>query len=192
MLTVDKVSVEDYLAQESVATYKSEYHAGETVAMAGAKLAYNFIVSNVIGVLYPCIENKDCSILPSDILVALPECEKFVYPDISITCGEMKLGDRRFGVDVLLNPTVIIEVLSESTELYDRSEKFRCYKTLKSLQQYVLISSEKVLIDSFERTEDDFWLLKSAEDLEKEIKIGDCSILLKDIYRKVGFEILKK
>jgi Uma2 family endonuclease len=82
-------------------------------------------------------------------------------------------------------------VLSESTELYDRSEKFRCYKTLKSLQQYVLISSEKVLIDSYERTEDDFWLLKSAEDLEKEIKIADCKVLLRDIYRKVGFEISK-
>jgi Uma2 family endonuclease len=188
MTTISKISVEEYLAQEAVALYKSEYHAGEIIAMAGARLAHNQMVSNLIGELHYCLKNKNCSVLPSDILVQLLECDKFVYPDITIVCGKVELGERRFGVDVLLNPTVIIEVLSESTELYDRSDKFRCYKTLPSVQQYVLVDSNKISVDSYERTPDNFWLLKSEEDEEKEIRIGDCNILLKDIYRKVGFE----
>ncbi len=189
MTAITKISVEDYLAQESVTPYKSEYHAGEIIAMAGARFAHNQIVSNLIVEIGVCLKSKNCRVLPSDILVQLAECDKFVYPDVTIICGEVELGERKFGIDVLLNPTVIIEVLSESTELYDRSEKFRCYKTLSSLQQYVLVDSDKVLVDSYERTPDNFWLLKSEENEEKTIKINDCNILLKDIYRKVRFEI---
>ena len=134
---------------------------------------------------------KDCIVLPSDILIEIPECQKFVYADTTVICGKVKLGERRHGIDVLQNPTIIIEVLSESTEHYDRGEKFLCYKTLESVKQYVLVSSEEVLAESFERTPDNFWLLKSEEKEEKSMKIGDCEIFLKDIYNKVDFEITK-
>jgi Uma2 family endonuclease len=188
MKTGTLVSVEEYFINEAKAQFKSEYHAGEIVAMAGARISHNQIVANLIMRLGNCVLEKDCIVLPSDILLELPECQKFVYADVVIVCGKVKLGNRQ-GIDVLQNPTVIIEVLSESTERYDRGEKFRCYKTLASMQQYILVSSEEVLVESFERTPDNFWLLKTEEKEEKSMKIGDCDIFLKDIYNKVGFEI---
>lgn len=192
MKTTTLISVEEYLANEAKAAFKSEYRAGEVVAMAGARLFHNQICINLIIQLGACVEAKGCSLLANGMLVALPECDRFVYPDIAIVCEEIQLGDKQRSTDVLQNPTIIIEVLSESTERYDRGEKFRCYKTLQSIQQYVLVSSEELLVESFERTPDNFWLLKSEEKEEKSIKIGDCDIFLKDIYRKVSFEIKAK
>ncbi|SFF42870.1 Uma2 family endonuclease [Thermoflexibacter ruber] len=182
-----KISVEEYLQQEAKAKFKSEYHGGKVVAMAGANFNHNILVSNIIGLLWQCMQKEDCFVLPSDMLLALPECDKFVYPDVTIVCEEAKFTEQRYGLDVLVNPNIIIEVLSDSTELYDRSDKFRCYKTLPSLKQYVLVASEEMLVESYERTEDNFWLLQSEEDAHKSIKIGKCDMLLSNIYRKVGF-----
>ncbi|SFF28494.1 Uma2 family endonuclease [Thermoflexibacter ruber] len=188
MKTLTHISIDDYLLQESQAEYKSEYHAGEIVAMAGAREPHNAIVSNLIILLGQCLWKGKCRVYPSDLLISLPECEKFVYADVSIVCEKVALGEQRYGIDVLLNPTVVIEVLSESTELYDRVEKFACYKTLKSMQQYVLVDSRKVLIETFTRTAENDWLLKSISDKGKKVKIGECEILVEDIYHHVVFE----
>jgi Uma2 family endonuclease len=188
MKTLTSISVEEYLLQESQAEYKSEYHAGETVAMAGAQEPHNNIVSNLIGELYDCLKKGKCRIYPSDMLISLPECEKFVYADVSVVCEKVQLStQKRVGLDVLLNPNVVIEVLSESTELYDRVEKFGCYKTLKSMQQYVLVDSQKILVETFTRTDEGDWLLKSTNDKSKKVKIGECEILVEDIYHHLNF-----
>jgi Uma2 family endonuclease len=188
MKTLTSISVEEYLLQESQAEYKSEYHAGETVAMAGAQFPHNVIVSNLIGELYDCLRKGKCQVIPSDMLISLPECEKFVYADVSVVCEKVQLStQKRVGLDVLLNPNVVIEVLSESTELYDRVEKFGCYKTLKSMQQYVLVDSQKILVETFTRTAEDDWLLKSTNDKSKKVKIGECEILVEDIYHHLNF-----
>jgi Uma2 family endonuclease len=143
MQTLTKISVEEYLQNEAKAEFKSEYHAGEVVAMAGAQFIHNQIVANLIIEIGTCLKAKNCQILPSDMLLKIPECEKFVYPDISIICGEVQMDElKHFGLDVLLNPRVIIEVLSDSTSVYDQTEKRRCYFTLPSLAQYVLVGSE--------------------------------------------------
>ncbi|SFF28468.1 Uma2 family endonuclease [Thermoflexibacter ruber] len=188
MKTLTHISIEDYLLQESQAEYKSEYHAGEIIAMAGAKFPHNVVVANLIILLGRCLWKGKCQVIPSDLLISLPECEKFVYADVTIVCEKVQLGEQRYGIDVLLNPSVVIEVLSESTELYDRVEKFACYKTLKSMQQYVLVDSRKVLVETFTRTAENDWLLKSISDKGKKIKIGDCEILVEDIYHHVVFE----
>jgi Uma2 family endonuclease len=125
----------------------------------------------------------------SDFLVEVSDCEKFVYPDVTVVCEQVKLRpDKRKGLDVLLNPSIIIEVLSESTEKDDRGEKFECYKTLPSLKTYVLVSSKKILVEVFERTPGNHWLLKTEKDTTKNIQIGDCQILVEEIYNKVVFE----
>ncbi|MFN3317053.1 MAG: Uma2 family endonuclease, partial [Raineya sp.] len=128
MELLTKISVEEYLEQEAKAEHKSEYHAGETKAMAGASRNHNVLVANIITILNNCLKEKSCLVLPSDMLVKLPDCEKYVYPDLIIVCGEEKYEKHR-GLDVLLNPTIVIEVLSESTANYDSNEKMECYFT---------------------------------------------------------------
>jgi Uma2 family endonuclease len=188
MQILTKITVEEYLQNEAQAEVKSEYHNGEVVAMAGAQLAHNQIVGNLIGELYICLKGGNCQIYPSDMLLYLPDCEKFVYPDLMIVCGEVQLDKaKRQGLDVLLNPTVIIEVLSESTATYDRTEKLHCYLMLNSLQQYVLVDSEKVHISTYTRTTENDWLLHMEQNINQNIHIHECNVALKDIYNRIGF-----
>jgi Uma2 family endonuclease len=187
-LTKTYLSEEEYLANEARSEFKSEYHNGEVVAMAGASLAHNVLVSNLLGELFASLQKKGCRIFVSDLLLKLPTCKKYVYPDLMIVCQKLELAEKRFGVDVLLNPEIIIEVLSESTELYDRTAKFDCYKDLPSLRQYVLIDSQKVLLETYDRTPENHWLLKSEKDLAKTLAIADCEIKLADLYKLVEFE----
>ncbi len=177
---------EAYLVQESQAEYKSEYRAGEIVAMAGAQEPHNLIVSNLIFLLQQCLWKGKCRIYPGDMLIHIPDCQRYVYADVVIVCDEVKLAEeRRKGIDVLLNPNIVIEVLSESTAVYDLTEKFECYKTIPDVRQYVLVDSERVSVDTFTRTPEDDWLLKSAKDKSRTIQIGECMIALADIYNKV-------
>jgi Uma2 family endonuclease len=188
MQTLTKITVEEYLANEAKADFKSEYHDGEVVAMAGAQLAHNQIVANLIIEIGVCLKAKNCQVLASNMLLKLPECNKYVYPDITIVCETIELDEaKQNGLDVLLNPTIIIEVLSESTSAYDQSEKMRCYFTLPSLQQYVLVDSEKIDLTTYTRTPENDWLLHLINQLEDKIKIDDCEIEVKDIYHKVEF-----
>ncbi|TAE72470.1 MAG: Uma2 family endonuclease [Bacteroidetes bacterium] len=100
------ISEEEYLTREAKADFKSEYHQGEVLMMAGASLYHNRIVSNLIGELYTCLKNKKCEVLPSDMLLKLPACKKYVYPDITIVCEEIQLDEeKKQGLDVLLNPS---------------------------------------------------------------------------------------
>ncbi len=116
MKTTVLISPEEYLQEEAQALHKSEYYAGEVVAMAGAQTAHNRIVSNLSGELYICLKHGKCVLFPSDMLLYLPECEKYVYPDIMIVCEEPVITEKgRQGLDILHNPSVIIEVMSEST-----------------------------------------------------------------------------
>ncbi|GAB4131455.1 MAG: Uma2 family endonuclease [Raineya sp.] len=186
METLVKISIEEYLEQEAKAQHKSEYHAGEVVAMAGASRNHNVIVINLIKLLILCIDEDSCSILANDMLVKLPACEKYVYPDVVIVCQEEKYEKHR-GLDILLNPTIVIEVLSESTAHYDSNEKMECYFTLPSLQEYWLVDSEKVSIKSYKRQNNNDWILHLSKNLEEKVQIGECEVLLKDIYLKTNF-----
>lgn len=188
MTTTTLISPEEYLMQEAQSDTKHEYHAGEIVNMAGAKLAHNRIVSNLIYYLSLCLDGKSCEVLANDMLLALPECEKYVYPDVMIVCEEPQLADaRRQGLDVLLNPSVIIEVTSESTALFDRTEKMECYMLLASLQQYVLIDSEKIDVITYTRTPQNEWLMRYFTQKADKTIIGKCELLLEQIYKNTHF-----
>ncbi len=183
METLIKVTEEEYLLLESEAEFKSEYHAGEIIAMAGAQRDHNVIVANLIKLLGMCLEDKKCVVYPSDMLVKIPACERYVYPDIIISCEDEQIEERK-GLDVLLNPTIIIEVTSKTTAKYDKRDKLDCYLTLESLKEYWLINSEKLEIKSFKRNLENDWLMHNSANLNEELSIGECKIILEKMYKK--------
>lgn len=183
MEILTKVSVDEYFEKELAAEYKSEYHNGEVVAMAGATYNHNQIVADLIFLINQCLWGTECRVLPSDMLLHLPTCEKFVYPDITVVCETPKLEQYR-GREVLLNPSVVIEVLSESTKKYDQGEKMNCYLELESLEQYILVDSEQIMVSSYTKIKDE-WLFKILKEIKNKAKIRDCEIALEGIYRNV-------
>jgi Uma2 family endonuclease len=191
MLTQTFVSEEEYFTLLKDSSEKIEYHDGEIVSMAGANLAHNLISTNLTRLLGNCLFEGECMVLSSDMLVKLTECYKYVFPDLVIVCNQPVLS-KRFGIDALENPNVIIEVLSDSTELIDRTEKFDCYKQLISVKEYILVASKKKKIEVFRRTENEEWLLHDYTEKDKNVKIGECDLIFEDIYRKVGFNIIEK
>lgn len=153
-----RLSVEEYLAWERAQPEKHEYVDGEVFAMAGASLAHDTIVGNAIGELRTLLRGKPCVALPSDLRVRIPSTGAYTYPDVSVVCGRPELeGAAR---DTLLNPTVLIEVLSPTTEAYDRGKKFELYRSIASLRDYLLVSSTEILVEHFVRQEDGAWLLR--------------------------------
>ena len=177
----------EYLLQESQAEYKHEYRNGEIQAMAGASRKHNVIVANLIYLLQQCLRSKACEVYPSDLRVLIPACQRYVYPDVVVVCGE-QLWERYKGTENLLNPTVIIEVTSESTSEYDHTEKLACYQTIESLKTYLLVSSTQIFVEKLEKNEQNEWIYTTAFPDNERIMVGECELLLAEIYHKVIFE----
>ena len=181
----DYISQEEYLQSERQAEFKSEYFQGEVFAMSGASRNGNKLVSNFIIELGTKLKGKNCNIYPSDLRVHIPATTLYTYPDIVITCGKEDFLDDQ--LDTLLNPEILVEVLSPSTEDYDRGRKFGFYRQIPSLKQYVLISSDRRHIETFIK-EGDHWVL--YEYIKKEGSLALPSIneklQLVDIYSGVS------
>src|SRR5580658_8192762 len=163
-LPKSRLTPEQYLEIERKAEFKSEYYQGEMFAMSGAKVAHILITTNALGHLFRQLEGKPYRVLNSDMRVCVAPNGLYTYPDLVVACGEFQFLDST--LDTLLNPTVIIEVLSESTEAYDRGQKFKLYRSLGSLAEYLLISSREVSTELFTRQPDDKWLLSTKSSLE--------------------------
>jgi Uma2 family endonuclease len=192
------VSADEYLQNEAKAAYKSEYFngvvipvhrhkndTGEFLNMAGAKPQHNLLVARLLMLLNMCLDDTGCLVYASDQLVHIPSCKKFVYPDISVVCQPPDYLQHPSGLDALNNPSVIIEVLSESTEEYDRGEKFKCYRTLSSLEQYVLVTSNEMQIETFTKQDEKHWLMTITRGADEQVNIGNCEFLLGEVYKKV-------
>ena len=182
-----QVTPEQYLESERRAEYKSEYYAGETFAMAGAGEAHNRLVWNLIAQLDRQLRSLPCQGYPSDMRVRVSATGLFTYPDVVVVCGEPEfLDDRR---DTLLNPTLIVEVLSPSTEAYDRGRKFEHYRSIDSLSEYLLVTSDRVHVDLYTRQPGGQWLLTSASALEEQIELKStgCRLAISDLYEKLEF-----
>ena len=143
------LTAEEYLDLEEKAEYKSEYMDGERLAMAGASPEHDTIVVNLVVSIGHQLKGSPCKVHSSDMRVAVSSANAYTYPDVSICCEDARYVRR--GSGNLLNPVVIIEVLSPSTELYDRRKKFRMYKEIPSLKEYVLVSQDEVLVERFAR-----------------------------------------
>ncbi|GGC01633.1 hypothetical protein GCM10011325_31000 [Dyadobacter sediminis] len=176
-------SEKEYLELEREAPYKSEYYRGEIFAMAGAGHNHNRIVENLSGECYIMFKGKSCRTYSSDQRLHIPANGIYTYPDLLIVCGKNEFLDAK--KDTILNPSVIIEVLSESTAAYDRGEKFHFYRSIPSLSEYVLINSQSVAAEVFRKDEQGTWFLASeAYNSDESIRLQsvDLSLKLSDIY----------
>lgn len=188
---VEFISEEEYLKNELVAETKSEYHAGKVVAMAGATYNHNLIVAKIARHLGNCMEDKGCEVVHNDMLVYLEECKKYVYPDVVVICEEPIFAKKQKGrSEAITNPQIIIEVLSDSTAEYDMGEKMKCYLKLKSLNQYVIVSSERKLVITYTKDENNDFKVKTYSENDN-VLIGECEIPMEKIYHKIGFDIVK-
>jgi Uma2 family endonuclease len=180
---------EEYLALERRAQCKSEYYAGEIFAMAGACRWHNLIVTNVLRELSLELKGRPCTTYPSDMRVKVSPTGLYTYPDATVVCGEAQFEDTQ--QDTLLNPTLIVEVLSESTEAYDRGGKFAHYRKLASLMEYILIAQTKPHIEHYMRQPDNRWLLEEAESLRDAVHLPsiDCRLALAEVYDKVDLVV---
>lgn len=183
--TRSKLTPKDYLAIERSAKSKSEFLNGEMFAMGGASESHNLIVMNTGSELRQQLKRRPCKVYPSDMRVNVNPSGLYTYPDVVVVCGEARFADDH--KDTLLNPTVIIEVLSDSTEGYDRGEKFEHYRRLESLAEYVLIAQKKGHVECFTRQPDNQWLLRETDDPQGSIHLEsvDCKLALIEIYDKV-------
>jgi Uma2 family endonuclease len=180
------VTPEEYLAAERKAETRSEYFAGEVFAMVGASKRHNLIAANIIRVLGNQLLERPCYVYPSDMRVKVSATGKYTYPDVVVACEPELFDDAEN--DTLLNPVVIIEVLSASTEAYDRGKKFEQYQQIASLMEYILVAQEPYRIEQYVRQNDKEWRYSEyhvAEDVIRISVIG-CEIALKDAYAKVA------
>ncbi|MEO7768703.1 MAG: Uma2 family endonuclease [Ferruginibacter sp.] len=149
-------SEEDFLVLERMSKTKNEYYRGEIFAMSGASFQHNQIASYLIKDIGLHLEGKGCNIFGSDLRVHTQFKSFYTYPDAVIICGEPSFADKEF--DTIINPAILFEILSPSTEEYDRTIKFEFYKNIPSLKQYVLIDSQRVLIEVFTKKKNNIWL----------------------------------
>lgn len=177
---------EQYLELERKAAYKSEYINGRIYAMSGATRAHILITGNVSGELRSQLKGRPCESYASDMRVQVAPTGLYTYPDVVGVCGEIRFEDTH--KDTLLNPTVIIEVLSPSTEAYDRGDKFAHYRRLESLREYVLVAQDKCRVERYARQGAE-WTLTEISDLNGSLRLNsiDCNIALREIYDKVEF-----
>ena len=178
---------EEYIALERKATLKSEYLSGEIVAMSGASDTHNLITINTATALYNQLADRGCRIYASDMRVGISAGVSYFYPDIAVTCDKPRFEDDVF--DTLINPQVIIEVISDSTAGYDRGEKFIRYRQLESLQEYILISQDQVLVEHYLR-QGERWILSEFRTLEDVLPLAsiEAELSLNQIYRFVDLE----
>lgn len=180
-------SPEEYIALERKATLKSEYLSGEILAMSGASRAHNFITLDIATELNIQLRGRDCDVYTGDMRVKVRQSDSYFYPDVVVACGESQFEDNHF--DSLFNPVVIIEVLSPSTEIYDRTEKFDYYKQIATLQEYILVSQDKVKVERY-RIQGNQWGLNEYHSLQASLTLSSirCRLSLSDVYRRVDLD----
>lgn len=184
-----KVTLEAYLDMIADGTKRLEYHDGIVVDIQAATEQHGKICTNLTRLIGNCLLNKSCDLYAGDRPVWIAECNKSFFPDHVIVCGEHEFKQLSANVKATVNPSVIIEVLSDSTKDFDQTAKTRCYKKLKNLQQIVYVSQEEPYIRTLIKTENErIWNEIEYFEEDEIVPIGDCSVALKDIYHRVSFE----
>jgi len=178
----------EYLQIERTAAVRSEYFRGEMFAMAGDSARHSRIKTNVLSQLNSRLKDRPCTTYDSDLRIKCPT-GLYTYPDTSVVCGELEFDDEQ--KDTVLNPTLLVEVLSKSTEAYDRGKKFDHYRTIPSLREYVLVSQDEPMIQWFIRNEDDTWTLSAESSLGQSATLRSIGIdlPLAEVYDRVDFTV---
>jgi len=181
-------TLEEYFDLEETAEYKSEYYQGEIFAMAGGSANHNRIALNVATALSNAFRGKPCEAFMSDLRVWVKQLDLYTYPDVMVVCGDLEFAHDR--TDTVANPILIFEVLSPSTESYDRGKKFEFYRTIETLKDYVLIDQERVHVEYFRQLDDGQWLLSVFDDEADALTLQSIGVEmpLSDIYQRVDWE----
>jgi len=179
-----RVSVEEYLALERRSETKSEYLHGETCAMAGASRAHNLIAGNAFAALHEQLRGRGCEVYTNDMRLLASAADLLTYPDVTVSC-DPQFADEE--VDTLLTPTLIIEVLSPSTESYDRGAKFGAYRTIPTFAEYLLLAQDRVCAEHFVKQPAGGWLLTEMSRIEEVLDLPSigCSLAMRDVYDRV-------
>lgn len=182
-----EVSSEEYLIRERQADYRHEFVAGRILAMSGATRRHNLISVNVTREISNGLKGRPCEVYAADMRVRLEGARFYTYPDVVAVCAEPRFEDGQ--LDTLLNPTVIFETLSPTTAAYDRGDKFAYYRQIPSLQDYVLLSQDRILVELFTR-QGELWLYRALDSLKDVLHLVsiDCRVPLAEIYDKVTFD----
>jgi Uma2 family endonuclease len=176
---------EEYLAAERRAEYKSEYVDGDMIAMTGASRRHNLVNANIAQEIGRQLKGRACERYVSDMRVRVPSTRLYTYPDVVVVSSEPEFEDDY--LDTLLNPTLIVEVLSESIERYDRGKKFGFYRTIESLNEYLLVSQDECRVEQYVKQSDGRWLLSEYRSTEDVVELGSirCGLALSEVYDKV-------
>jgi Uma2 family endonuclease len=180
-------SPQEYLALERDSKEKHEYFEGKVLGMAGASLAHNRIVGNLLREIGVLLKDRPCEILPSDIRISVPSKTSYMYPDAVNVCGQPEMEDDKF--DTLKNPVVIFEILSPSTEDHDRGKKFFFYRQIPSFSEYILVDTTRRFVELSRRQEDGSWVFGVVSDPEGNVPITaiQSKISMDEIYRNIQF-----
>jgi Uma2 family endonuclease len=183
-----QITPEEYLALERRAEYKSEYFEGAVFAMTGASREHNLITTNLVRELSQALRTRPCEVYGGDMRVRIPGLEIYTYPDVTVACDQPVFEDE--SVDTLLNPQLIVEVLSKSTASYDRIQKFAYYRTINSLTEYLLVAQDAYRVEQYVKRTDGRWLVTDIISRESKVELASvpCVLELKDIYEKVSFD----
>ena len=186
------LTFDEYLAIESKAEYKSEFVNCQMYAMAGASPEHNLIVINVGSELRAQFKNRPCRVYASDLLLKIPEKENGRYPDLTVVCGQSQFYNNPH-IDALLNPTLVVEILSPSTENYDRGVKTEEYRSIPSLKEYLLIAQDRCHVEHYVRQSDNQWLLSEFKSLQAVIRLPsiNCDLSLIEVYANVEWTTQK-
>ena len=184
MLPAQKfITFEQYLALEAETGIKHEYFEGEVFAMAGGSPNHSRLQFNLGGLTFAQLRGRTCEAFTADLRVGVEVAGLYTYPDLSVVCG----GAQFDGHNTLLNPTLLAEVLSPSTEAYDRGAKFSLYRQLPSLQQYLLVAQDQRKVELYTRNEKDQWVLEEFSSLEASVPLTSigCSLNVGELYERV-------
>lgn len=183
-----KHTLEEYLELDRNSEERLEYWDGEIVSMSGVSRPHARIEVNLTTLLDARLSTRGCEVFPANIRIKVPSLPPYRYGDISALCGEAQF-EKIDGVDVLINPTLIIEVLSDSTEAYDRGDKFTHYKSIASFSEYLLIAQHRPHVAQFIKQGDGFWWHHEYNSLDDMVKLatGECELAVREIYRYLDF-----
>jgi Uma2 family endonuclease len=184
-----KYTLEEYFALELASEEKYEFWNGEVFCMSGASLAHNQIAMNIGAEARTQLRERGCQVFPADLRVKVPTYPPYRYPDLTALCGAPEI-QRIGGLDVLVNPALIVEVLSKSTEAFDRGDKFTYYKSIASFSEYLLVAQHRPHVSQFVRQENGVWTFMEFNNLADTVRCASvpCTLALSEIYRDVTFE----
>lgn len=186
---VRRYTPEEYLAQEEIADFRHEYRDGEIVPMTGGSDNHNGIVVNLCAFLKLALRGQDYRVRTSNLRLWIPRYRQYTYPDVLVIQGNPVFQDDR--TDTVMNPCLVVEVLSKSTQNYDRGDKFKFYRSIPELQDYVLVDQYSYFIEHYARTEEGLWLLREYDGIEGTINFVSVEVemAIAEIYEEIAFSV---